>query len=64
MQDFRSYNYTITPAQLLALAESAPDKITVVINGEYYDIKPEAEANRNQRKFGNLAQCHRSASMV
>lgn len=56
MQNFRSYNYTLTPAQLLALAESAPDKITVIINGEYYDIKPEAETRRNPRKFGNLAQ--------
>ena len=64
MQDFRSYNYTLTPAQLLALAESAPDKITVIINGEYYDIKPEAETSRSPRKFGNLAQCHRSENMV
>lgn len=49
MQDFGSYNYTLTPAQLLALAESAPDKITVIINGEYYDIKPEA-GNAETRK--------------
>jgi hypothetical protein len=56
MQDFRSYNYTLTPAQLLALAESAPDKITVIINGEYYDIKPEAGTAESPRKFGNHAQ--------
>ena len=39
MQDFRTYDYTITPARLQELAGKM--EVTIIINGEYYTLKPD-----------------------
>lgn len=41
MQNFTQYNYKLTVADLLRIAAETPEIITVIINGEYYDITPE-----------------------
>ena len=47
MQDFRHFDYTITPEQLKDLLEQGFDNITVIINGEYYDLKADKEEKEN-----------------
>lgn len=39
MQDFKSYNYTLTIEDLKKALEDG-QHITAIINGEYYDIQP------------------------
>lgn len=41
MQDFTRYDYTITPAQLADLLQAGKLSITVIINGEYYNLVEE-----------------------
>lgn len=40
MQDFRHFDYVITPSGLIKALEAGQD-ISVIINGEYYDLKEE-----------------------
>ena len=42
MQDFRHFDYVITPSGLIKALETGQD-ISVIINGEYYDLKEEKE---------------------
>lgn len=46
MQDFRHYDYTITPEALKKMLESGYKNITVIINGEYYDLKEDKEGDK------------------
>lgn len=39
MQDFKTYNYTLTIEDLKKALEDG-QHITAIINGEYYDIQP------------------------
>ena len=45
MQDFRTYDYTITPARLQDIAGMM--EVTIIINGEYYDLKPDEKPENN-----------------
>lgn len=38
MQDFKRYNYTLTPEDIKTALETG-QHVTVIINGEYYDIE-------------------------
>lgn len=47
MQDFRRYDYTIREADLLRVLRDAAAHgytPTVIINGEFYDVKLDAES--------------------
>jgi hypothetical protein len=43
MQDFRHLDYTTTPETLRDLLDQGFKNITVIINGEYYDLRPDYE---------------------
>ncbi len=44
MQDFQRYNYNLTIERLAEISEEYDGAITVIINGEYYNIvKKESE---------------------
>jgi hypothetical protein len=49
MQDFNLYNYKITLDGIRKAAE-AGQHITVIINGEYYDLTPEEESKEREAK--------------
>ena len=42
MQNCREYNYTVTPTQIAEILRTYGN-ITVIINGEYYDVIPDTE---------------------
>jgi hypothetical protein len=51
MQDFRHFDYVITPSRLIKALETGQD-ISVIINGEFYDFKEDDKESKheNQRK--------------
>ena len=50
MQDFRHFDYVITPSGLIKALEAGQD-ISVVINGEYYDLKKEKENEHDKKNI-------------
>lgn len=51
MQDFRNFDYTVTPQTLKDMLESGyQGNITVIINGEYYDLKDDFTKNQEGPK--------------
>lgn len=46
MQDFKQFDFTITPEELTKAAETMSD-IVIIINGEFYTLKkPETSADK------------------
>lgn len=43
MQDFTRYDYTLTLERLREIQKEYDGAILVIINGEYYELKREAE---------------------
>lgn len=46
MQNFRHFDYVITPSGIIKALEQGQD-ISVIINGEYYDVKQDKERKAN-----------------
>ena len=48
MQDFNNYDYKITIDQLKAISDIV-NNITVIINGEYYDLISDSGNNLDEK---------------
>ena len=49
MQNFQSYNYKLTLDDLSKISEIVRD-ITIIINGEYYDLETETSKQTEKNK--------------
>lgn len=53
MQDFNLYSYKITLDGIRKAAE-AGQNVTVIINGEYYDLTPAEESNERNKTADSM----------